>query len=60
MANSMLSQQVPFLPMLMRALESLAWDEAGPFFLDEELDAQMRSMESRKVLIKVLVQKSSS
>jgi hypothetical protein len=53
------SQQVPFLPMVMRAVESLAWEEFE-LFGDEEPDAQMRSMASAKVLIKVLVQKSSS
>jgi hypothetical protein len=45
--------------MVMRAVESLAWEEFE-LFGDEEPDAQMRSMASAKVLIKVLVQKSSS
>ena len=53
------SQQVPFLPMMMRAVESLVGEEVEPFG-DEELEAQMRSMASAKVLIRVLVQKSSS
>ena len=42
----------------MRAVESLDWDERERF-LDEEFDAQMRSMDSREVLIKVLEKESS-
>jgi hypothetical protein len=43
---------------MMRAVESLDWDERESF-LDEEFDAQMRSMDSREVLIKVLEKESS-
>ena len=46
------------MPTMMRAVESLDWDERE-LFLDEELDAQMRSMDSREVLIKVLEKESS-
>ena len=58
MASFTSSQQVPFLPTMMRAVESLDWDERERF-LDEEFDAQMRSMDSREVLIKVLEKESS-
>ena len=58
MASFTSSQQVPFLPTMMRAVESLDWDERESF-LDEEFDAQMRSMDSREVLIKVLEKESS-